>query len=51
MIILGIILALIGLLLGVPLLWVIGLVLLAVGAILWLAGAAGREVGGRRHYY
>jgi hypothetical protein len=30
---------------------VIGLVLVAVGAILWIAGAAGHTVGGRRHYY
>jgi Family of unknown function (DUF6131) len=51
MIILGVILALLGFLLAVPILWVIGLVLIAVGAILWIAGAAGREVGGRRHYY
>ena len=50
-IVLGIILALIGLLLSVPLLWVIGLVLVVVGAILWVAGAAGHEIGGRRHYY
>jgi len=39
------------LLLSVPVLWVIGLVLIVVGAILWIAGATGREVGGRRHYY
>jgi Family of unknown function (DUF6131) len=51
MIILGVILALLGFLLAVPILWVIGLVLIAVGAILWIAGAGGREVGGRRHYY
>lgn len=51
MIILGIILLLLGLLLSVPILWVIGLVLVAVGAILWIAGTAGHEIGGRRHYY
>ena len=51
MIILGVILLILGLLLGVPVLWVIGLVLIAVGAVLWIAGAAGHEVGGRRHYY
>jgi hypothetical protein len=51
MIILGIILLILGLLLGVPVLWVIGLVLVAIGAILWIAGTAGHEVGGRRHYY
>ena len=51
MIILGLILLVLGLLLGVPILWVIGLVLVAVGAILWIAGSAGHEVGGRRHYW
>jgi hypothetical protein len=51
MIILGIILLLLGLLLSIPVLWVIGIVLVAVGAILWIAGSVGREVGGRRHYY
>ncbi len=51
MIILGVILALLGLLLSVPLLWVLGLVLIAVGVVLWIAGSMGREVGGRRHYY
>ena len=51
MIILGLILLVLGLLLAVPIFWVIGLVLIAVGAILWIAGAAGHEVGGRRHYW
>lgn len=51
MIILGLILALLGLVLGVSILWIIGLVLIAVGAVLWIAGSAGREVGGRRHYW
>ena len=51
MIILGLILLVVGLLLGVSILWVIGLVLIAVGAVLWIAGAAGHEIGGRRHYW
>ena len=51
MIILGLILLVLGLLLGVSILWVIGLVLIAIGAVLWIAGAAGHEVGGRRHYW
>jgi hypothetical protein len=42
---------LLGLLLAVPVLWVIGLVLVVVGAVLWIAGSAGHEIGGRRHYY
>ncbi len=51
MLILGIVLMLIGFLLGVPILWTIGVVLAVVGAVLWILGAAGREIGGRRHYY
>ena len=51
MIIVGILLILIGILIGAPILYSIGLILAVVGAVLWLLGAAGREVGGRRHYY
>jgi hypothetical protein len=51
MIIVGIIVLLLGLLLGVEILWAIGLVLVVIGAALWIAGSAGRAVGGRRHYY
>jgi len=51
MIILGVILLLLGLLLGVPILWTIGIILVVIGVVLFLLGAAGREVGGRRHYY
>jgi hypothetical protein len=47
----GLILMLIGFLLGIPILWTIGVVLAVVGAVLWILGAAGREIGGRRHYY
>jgi len=50
-IVLGVILLLLGLLLGVPILWTIGIVLVVVGLILWLVGSAGHAVGGRRHYY
>src|SRR5947207_13365560 len=50
-IVLGVILLLLGLLLGVPILWTIGIVLVVVGLVLWLVGSAGHAVGGRRHYY
>jgi hypothetical protein len=50
-IILGLILLVIGFLVGIPILWTIGIVLLVVGAILAIAGAAGRSVGGRSHYW
>ncbi|MFF3415809.1 DUF6131 family protein [Streptomyces sp. NPDC002698] len=51
MIILGVILLVIGLVAGIGILWTIGIVLVAVGVLLWILGAVGREVGGRRHYY
>jgi hypothetical protein len=50
-IILGIILLIVGFLLKLAILWTIGIVVLAVGLILALLGAVGREVGGRRHYW
>jgi Family of unknown function (DUF6131) len=51
MIILGVILMIAGLILGIPILWTIGIILLVVGLILTLAGAMGHAVGGRRWYY
>lgn len=51
MITLGIVLLLLGFLLAVPVLWTIGIVLVIVGAALWILGATGRAVGGRAHYW
>ncbi|MFE6834948.1 DUF6131 family protein [Streptomyces sp. NPDC057705] len=51
MIILGIILLIVGWLLGISILWTLGIILLVIGAVLWILGAVGHEVGGRRHYY
>jgi hypothetical protein len=51
MIILGIILLIAGFLLKISILWTIGIVVLVIGLILALLGAAGRTVGGRRHYF
>ncbi|MEU9135226.1 DUF6131 family protein [Streptomyces sp. NPDC048404] len=51
MIILGVILLVVGLIAGIGILWTIGIILVAVGVLLWILGAVGREVGGRRHYY
>ncbi|CAL9271713.1 MULTISPECIES: DUF6131 family protein [Streptomyces] len=51
MLILGVILLLIGILVGIPILTTIGGILLVVGAVLWLLGATGRAVGGRKHYF
>lgn len=51
MIILGLILLLLGYLLGVPILWTLGIVLLIIGVILFVLGSMGRAVGGRSHYW
>jgi hypothetical protein len=50
-IVLGLIFLLLGLVLGIGILWTIGIVLLVVGAILWILGSMNRGIGGRRHYY
>jgi hypothetical protein len=51
MVTLGVVFLLLGFLLGVPILWMLGVILLVVGAVLWIMGAVGHEIGGRRHYY
>jgi hypothetical protein len=51
MILFGIVLMIIGLLLNVPVLWSLGVIVLVIGLVLWLLGAIGHAVGGRRHYY
>ncbi|MDX3771393.1 DUF6131 family protein [Streptomyces sp. NBC_01707] len=51
MIALGVILLVLGFLFGISILWTIGIVLLVIGAILWILGAVGHSVGGRRHYW
>jgi Zn-dependent membrane protease YugP len=51
MIVLGIILLILGWLIGPSILWTLGVILIVVGVILELLGAAGRPVLGRRHYY
>jgi VIT1/CCC1 family predicted Fe2+/Mn2+ transporter len=51
MIILGVILLVLGFLLSVSILWTLGIILLVVGVVLWILGATGRAVGGRKHWY
>ncbi|MBZ9593753.1 MULTISPECIES: DUF6131 family protein [Streptomyces] len=51
MIAVGLILLLIGFLTGVSVLWTLGVILLVVGAALWIMGSVGHAVGGRRHYW
>ena len=51
MIVLGIILLLLGILLGIGILYTLGLILIVIGAVLWVMGSMQRGVGGRRHYW
>jgi len=51
MIALGIILLIVGFIAKVAILWTLGIVVLVVGGVLAIAGAAGRQIGSRRHYY
>jgi hypothetical protein len=50
-IILGILLLIIGFVTGIAILWTIGIVVVIIGAILWILGMAGHAVGGRKHYF
>jgi Family of unknown function (DUF6131) len=51
MILFGLILLVLGLLLGIGILYTIGIVLILIGAVLWVLGSMDRAVGGRRHYW
>jgi hypothetical protein len=51
MIVLGVILLLIGFLAKITILWTLGIILVVVGAVLWILGSTGRAVAGRRHWY
>ena len=51
MIILGIILLVVGFIVGLHILWTIGIILLVIGVILAIVGATGRLVGGRKHWF
>jgi hypothetical protein len=51
MIVLGIILLVIGLVAGISILWTIGGILVVIGVVLWIVGAFGHGVGGRKHYW
>ena len=51
MIIFGVLLLIIGFITGIAIVWTIGTIVLVVGLFLWLLGALGHAVGGRRHYF
>jgi hypothetical protein len=50
-IVLGLILLIVGFIAKIAILWTIGIIVLVIGAVLALLGVAGREIGGRRHWY
>ena len=51
MILFGLILLVLGLVLGIGILYTIGIVLILIGSVLWVLGSMNRAVGGRRHYW
>ncbi len=51
MIILGVILLIVGYVTGISIIYTIGGLLLLVGVILWILGAVGRPVGGRKVWF
>lgn len=51
MFVLGVILLILGVVFGISILTYLGIALLIIGAVLWILGAAGRPVAGRRYWY
>ena len=51
MIIVGVILLLLGIFLKISILTTIGIIVLVIGAVLFLLGSVGRPIAGRRHYW
>ncbi len=50
-IILGVILLVIGFIVGIPVLYTIGIILAVAGVALAILGGTGRRIGGRAHWY
>lgn len=50
-IVLGVVLLIVGFLTKVAIIWTLGIIAVVVGAVLAILGTAGREIGGRRHWY
>jgi VIT1/CCC1 family predicted Fe2+/Mn2+ transporter len=50
-IVLGVILLILAAVLHVSILWTVGIILIVVGAILWILGSTGHALAGRRHWY
>jgi hypothetical protein len=51
MIAVGLVLLIIGFIAKVPILWTLGIIVLVIGLVFLALGTAGREIGGRKHWY
>ncbi|MFC9627569.1 DUF6131 family protein [Streptomyces sp. NPDC056930] len=51
MIVIGIVLLIVAFLAKITILWTVGIILIVIGAVLFLLGRLGHAVGGRRHYW
>jgi len=51
MIVLGVILLIIGFVAGLSFIWVLGVIAVAVGAVLAISGRSGHQLAGRSHWY
>jgi len=51
MIVLGIILLILGFIFHISILWTIGIIVLIIGVILFILGATGRTIAGRRYWF
>jgi hypothetical protein len=51
LIVLGIILLIIGFVAQIAIIWTIGVIVVIVGLVFAILGFAGREIGGRKHWY
>lgn len=50
-IILGLVLLILGAVFDISILWTLGIILVLIGVVLWLAGSMGHSVGPRAHYW
>ncbi|ABG94769.1 MULTISPECIES: hypothetical protein [Rhodococcus] len=51
MIAIGVVLILVGFIVKISAMWIVGLVIAAIGLGLLLLGVSGRSIGGRRYWY
>jgi hypothetical protein len=51
LIVLGLVLLVLGYVLGISILWTLGIILLIIGVILTILGSVGRPVGGRNTWW